>query len=391
MPTRSAWGQASPNAAPCAAVAMAHDAATRPLGGADSRSRHDHSVRVKPVERHFPGTRATKSAASCHCSATGRRHCSCISEGMAIRCRFGRVAYSGVACAWLLTACGGTVSQGGGGSGAGAPGSGGQTVGAAGGSAVAGSPGSAGSFGGSGAAAAGGRSGSTGCVVAGRTFAEGEKVPSNDDCNSCFCTHGDVACTDEVCLNRCEAVRETYSQALELAKRCDPTRPNQCTAQAVGDLACGCSTFVNSAQAESLTNLKMAQQRYSESSCDLSFYCGPCTPRPSQSVCSPDGRCEDVVSAPAACKVGGKIYPSGAGGIPDPTSCNECSCYNGQLACTEVNCPIACPPNSVPSTQCAACGPTDGCDVVEFGCLPVCTSSCASGACVNGVCRSICG
>lgn len=300
----------------------------------------------------------------------------------------------GVVCAWLLVACGGTVSTGGGGADGGASGAGGPSAGAAGTWAHGGSPGSAGgtAFGGSGAAAAAGTTGIMGCVVGGRAYADGEKVPSNDDCNSCFCSHGDVICTDEACLNRCEAAQQTYAQALEQAKRCDPSRPNQCTAQAAEGLACGCPTFVNPLQRDAVTTLKTAQQQYSEASCNLNINCGPCPPPPTQSVCSAQGRCEDAgVMGAAACKVGGKVYPSGASGIPDPTSCNKCSCENGQLSCTEIYCPIACPPNSVPSTQCAACGPTDGCDVVEFGCLPVCTDSCASGACVNGVCRSICG
>lgn len=33
----------------------------------------------------------------------------------------------------------------------------------------------------------------------------------------------------------------------------------------------------------------------------------------------------------AGCKVGEEIYPDGAGSIPDPFSCNTCTCENGQL------------------------------------------------------------
>ena len=37
------------------------------------------------------------------------------------------------------------------------------------------------------------------------------------------------------------------------------------------------------------------------------------------------------------------------------------------------------------------CGPVDDCKVVEYGCLPVCTDTCASGSCVEGACRTLCG
>jgi hypothetical protein len=54
-----------------------------------------------------------------------------------------------------------------------------------------------------------------------------------------------------------------------------------------------------------------------------------------------DGVCGD--GRQADCKTGGIVYPHGARNIPDPTSCNTCSCDNGQLICTEIGCPIDCP------------------------------------------------
>jgi len=95
----------------------------------------------------------------------------------------------------------------------------------------------------------------------------------------------------------------------------------------------------------------------------------------------------------ASCLVNGMTYEHGAT-VPDPFSCNTCSCNDGQVdICTEIGCPIECPEGTLPGTECAECGPTDACLVVHTGCLPVCNEAadCAGGPCIEGVCRSLCG
>jgi len=37
------------------------------------------------------------------------------------------------------------------------------------------------------------------CEVAGQVYADGERVPSEDDCNSCDCEGGEVWCTTQLC------------------------------------------------------------------------------------------------------------------------------------------------------------------------------------------------
>jgi hypothetical protein len=93
------------------------------------------------------------------------------------------------------------------------------------------------------------------------------------------------------------------------------------------------------------------------------------------------------------CKVGGVVYPNGASGIKDPFSCNDCTCMEGELACTKIGCPVACPAGSAPGKQCAQCGPVDNCEVVEHACLPTCSAGTCTGAgaCVGGVCKNLCG
>jgi hypothetical protein len=89
--------------------------------------------------------------------------------------------------------------------------------------------------------------------------------------------------------------------------------------------------------------------------------------------------------------VNGDVYPSGSSGFPGPLGCNTCSCDNGQLTCTEEGCSSACPPDSVNGSQCAQCGPTDACEIVEYTCLKLCADTCDTGVCLDGVCRNVCG
>ena len=101
-------------------------------------------------------------------------------------------------------------------------------------------------------------------------------------------------------------------------------------------------------------------------------------------------------SSGTACEVNGKVYPSGTGGIIDPFSCNMCQCSDGQLGCTKIACPKACPDGTAPGKSCSRCGPADGCEVLRTGCLPECEDDqdCAGtglGQCFDGSCRILCG
>ena len=97
-----------------------------------------------------------------------------------------------------------------------------------------------------------------------------------------------------------------------------------------------------------------------------------------------------------SCLVGGKIYTDGES-VPDPYSCNTCTCKAGHIeSCTKTLCPKPCPEGTIPGTQCAGCGPVDDCIRVETGCLRTCktTADCpgnGSVACSRGVCVFICG
>lgn len=93
----------------------------------------------------------------------------------------------------------------------------------------------------------------------------------------------------------------------------------------------------------------------------------------------------------AACRVNGVTYASGARAVPDPRSCNTCTCLDGVLtACTELACSNVCTSGSAFGFACVRFG-VEGCLETEFGCRPACTSdeACAAPATCDleqGVC-----
>jgi hypothetical protein len=234
-----------------------------------------------------------------------------------------------------------------------------------------------------------------GCLFQGRHYEPGESFSAGDGCNSCSCgADGNVDCTLIDCPT-CDDFRASYGGYLESAKECDPRLSReQCTGTLGEGLTCGCEVFVNPDNVDVLSAARETQAAYAAAKCGLGVVCGACA-QSIRGYCSGEGRCETLWDdGGTACKVGGVTYPNGAGDIPDPVSCNKCQCQNGQLSCTEIYCPVACPPASVYGTQCDECAPDDACLVIEHACLPVCspgTDSCRGGFCLDGVCRTECG
>jgi len=230
-----------------------------------------------------------------------------------------------------------------------------------------------------------------GCTYDGKSYARGDTFPATDGCNSCSCDEaGLVACTQRGCPS-CESISATYGELMERAERCDPGQPNQCTLRVVAGLGCGCDTFLNP-DAFDEAEIRAAVAAYSANDCGGDVLCGECNPAVS-ARCSAEGRCvtDSDPKDGVGCRVGGVTYQDGAQDVPDPFSCNSCECDDGHLICTEINCPNACPDGAVPDTGCFQCGPTDACLVLETGCFPACTDSCAEGVCLGGVCKSVCG
>jgi hypothetical protein len=191
----------------------------------------------------------------------------------------------------------------------------------------------------------------------------------------------------------CDSIQDDYARGIDEAQSCDPTaQGNPCTVPILVGLVCACTEFANPEHADAIERTAHAQDAYREQGCSSAVQCGACYPA-TAGRCSADGRCENVTaSSGRGCKVNGALFEDGDGGIQDPTSCNTCTCRDGGLACTEIYCPVPCPEGTAPGQQCAACGPTDACEIVEHGCLPTCTDGCETGTCLDGLCLTgICG
>jgi hypothetical protein len=244
--------------------------------------------------------------------------------------------------------------------------------------------GTGGSIGGTGGSRAGrGGSGGTGGDTGGTAAGHGGTVSAG--------TGGAAgAAGSQVCIGLSQA----YAEAVDAATACDPTIDSvQCTERVDVGLACSCPSFVNPLNATAIDTMKTIAEKSAATMCFGGVTCGACA-EPSFGRCA-NGHCETVYgNGGKSCKVGGKLYADGEGNIPDPTSCNTCSCVDGDLACTEIGCPVPCPDGQSYGKQCAECGPTDACLTVEHGCFPTCQDGCAqAGAlCVNGVCiTGVCG
>lgn len=230
---------------------------------------------------------------------------------------------------------------------------------------------------------------STGCQYNGQSYQPGQSFKI--DCNSCSCgTDGRISCTEIACPDQCSTFQEQYAAAVNQAKACE--RADQCTTTVSSSFPCGCATPVNASNQAALAALeKLAAQ--APQNC-LNAACAPCI-APGPATCTPEGRCELAPTRSlSACKVDGVVYPSGSSGILKPGDCNTCTCMDGELtSCTKKACTpgSACPSGTLASTQCAQCGPTDACEIVEHACLPTCTDACATGFCAAGVCRTLCG
>jgi Pacifastin inhibitor (LCMII) len=237
-----------------------------------------------------------------------------------------------------------------------------------------------------------------GCLYEGEQRAAGESFAAKDGCNSCTCDDGEVSCTQRACepppappTFSCDDVVTFYDQLLEDARVCDPHAGNFCTRRVKSSLGCDCGTFVHSERwNESLA--AAYSTHYAELTCSSAPDCGACR-EPTRGVCRIMGGCEDAYDAPPrpACQVGGAIYPDGSQGIPDPVSCNSCTCTAGELTCSQRDCELPCPAGTQLAKSCAQCDANDACVVVEHACRATCTSSCAAGVCVDGACVDICG
>lgn len=166
--------------------------------------------------------------------------------------------------------------------------------------------------------------GDASCELGGVSYPDGTTgIPAGDGCNTCLCSDGALACTRKACPptgeacgaragdtcsddEYCAYTEGQYCGAADAEATCEP-RPEGCTAEY--DPVCGC---------------------------DNQTYSNACTAAANGVGVLQRGTCE---TEPRACVVGeGQVYPHGATDIPAGDGCNTCSCNDGELGCTEIDC-----------------------------------------------------
>ncbi len=155
------------------------------------------------------------------------------------------------------------------------------------------------------------------CEVDGESYQDGDTVPSDRSCESCFCDNGDVACVSIGCQS-CVYDGDEYDEGDTFS----------------GADACTTCTCAN------------GEVRCDFSGCPDPVCDGDGGPLPNGSEVDVDGQACQCVDGEAqclaagSCEVRGVVYENGSS-VPDPDSCNQCSCVDGVItACTEIACPL---------------------------------------------------
>ncbi|HTQ07029.1 MAG TPA: hypothetical protein VMI54_24395 [Polyangiaceae bacterium] len=188
----------------------------------------------------------------------------------------------------------------------------------------------------------------------------------------------------------CQALATELATTFEQATACDPNGPaDQCSATVTTYGGCDCPAYANPANAGAEAEYETTLQAYQDGDCALGVVCGACITTV-RGTCDATGHCAAVAQGNGrSCMVNGVVYADGESGIADPTSCNTCSCVDGELACTEIGgCETPCPDGEMFGQACAECGRPSGCVTVETGCFATCPKGCADPTltCLNGLC-----
>jgi hypothetical protein len=163
------------------------------------------------------------------------------------------------------------------------------------------------------------------CLYEGKAYKNGETFPHKDGCNACSCEKGRVSCTSLVCTKSCSSSDRS---------RCES---NEYCAFAQG--VCG----NNNARGECAPKPQACTEEIAEvCGCDNKTYTNLCNAAAAGTSLLYRGACK-----PEGCTHRGVRYDDGAN-FPAGDGCNTCTCTKGTASCTEK----ACPPPS-------ACGGAD--------------------------------
>jgi hypothetical protein len=155
----------------------------------------------------------------------------------------------------------------------------------------------------------------------GKSYADGDEVPSDMDCESCTCDDGQILCLGIGCDNSCEFRGETYKNR-ERFGECE-----QCLC-ADGDVVCDDTDCSSGGCIQGGLEYDDGADVPGPRDCD-SCWCDE-----GEILCVSIG-CDESV-----CAVGGVEY--GDGEMVPSADCNSCSCNKGVVSCTEMDCPEEC-------------------------------------------------
>jgi hypothetical protein len=163
------------------------------------------------------------------------------------------------------------------------------------------------------------------------------EIPAGDGCNHCFCSNGQLGCTQIGCALPCGGMR---------GNTCSPNQYCAYEGDACGDT--GISSYCEPRPMGCDGNFDPV------CGCDGTTYDNACSAAAQGAGYRHAGKCS---STPKACVVKGTSYPSGTTNIPAPDGCNTCSCKDGSLACTDEVCPARACGGRLGNT----CGPNEYC------------------------------
>jgi hypothetical protein len=217
---------------------------------------------------------------------------------------------------------------------------------------------------------------------------EGATVPSTDGCNTCVCTGGSWACTDQACPTTCTP---------------GATRPaddgcNQCSCTDAHRWVCTERACPAPTMCAAFTGTTCAPDQYC--AYEPGQYCGgsdapaPCRPRPQACdaqfapVCGCDGKtygnvCQANANGTGVFQLGAcETPPLCTNGQTKNDGCNTCVCNGGAWACTARACPVPeCKAGEIKmaSDGCNKCSCTDA---GQWGCtLVACADAGSTKAC----------
>ncbi|XP_068507212.1 kielin/chordin-like protein isoform X1 [Syngnathus scovelli] len=184
-----------------------------------------------------------------------------------------------------------------------------------------------------------------GCLYNGREHVDGtEFTDDKDPCSVCYCYAGEVVCTKVPCYGDCRHPYKAPGQCCGECQRCFYNGAVLDNGQSIPDPGNPCSECT----------CQTGTVRCVKKSCAVTL-----CPHPVPNACG--------CPVCDGCRFQGVDYLDGQIVAGEKSSCQECRCSRGEVACVQKRCPVvSC---SHPALDGCACGVCDGCNFEGRNCL----------------------